>query len=46
MSTRKAKPAGQYFCKTKQDVEDLLANQSVIDLPGVSFLSSKQITSM
>lgn len=39
LSTKRAKPAGQYFCHTEQDVEDLLANTSVIDLPGVKYPS-------
>jgi DNA repair protein REV1 len=37
LSTKKAKPAGQYYCKTKQDIESLLASTSVIDLPGVKY---------
>lgn len=37
MSTKKAKPAGQYICKSIQDIEDLLDSQDVTDLPGVSF---------
>lgn len=39
MSTKKAKPAGQYFCNTKEDAQDLLAKQNIIDLPGVSLPS-------
>lgn len=38
LSTKKAKPAGQYICKSTQDIEDLLDSQDVTDLPGVSFL--------
>jgi len=36
MSTKKAKPAGQFICKSIRDVEELLNNQEVTDLPGVS----------
>lgn len=37
MSTRKAKPAGQYYCKTQDDIDSLLDGQSVNHLPGVTF---------
>jgi DNA repair protein REV1 len=37
MSTKKAKPAGQYICKSTQDIKDLLDTQNVTDLPGVRF---------
>jgi len=36
MSTKKAKPAGQFICKSIRDVEELLNGQNVTDLPGVS----------
>lgn len=35
LSTKKAKPAGQYYCK-ESDVESLLSETNVTDLPGVS----------
>lgn len=37
MSTKKAKPAGQYYCKTQDDIDDLLSGQSVTQLPGVKY---------
>jgi hypothetical protein len=36
MSTKKAKPAGQYFCNTKEEIDFMLSEANVIDLPGVS----------
>jgi DNA repair protein REV1 len=41
MSTRKAKPAGQYHCKTQDDIDSLLGSQSVTQLPGVMYSISK-----
>lgn len=35
MSTTKAKPAGQYYCKTQQDIDNMLADTEVMELPGV-----------
>ncbi|KAI8968052.1 hypothetical protein BDF20DRAFT_917275 [Mycotypha africana] len=43
MSTRKAKPAGQYMCKTDEDIEHLLDNQQVGDLPGVGFAIAEKL---
>ncbi|EPB91895.1 hypothetical protein HMPREF1544_01189 [Mucor circinelloides 1006PhL] len=37
MSTKKAKPAGQFICKSIRDVEELLNGQNVTDLPGVGY---------
>ncbi|KAL9545604.1 hypothetical protein MBANPS3_007072 [Mucor bainieri] len=37
MSTKKAKPAGQFICKSIRDVEELLNSQKVTDLPGVGY---------
>ncbi|EIE91140.1 hypothetical protein RO3G_15851 [Rhizopus delemar RA 99-880] len=34
MSTKRAKPSNQFYCKP-QDIEDLLSTQRIIDLPGV-----------
>lgn len=36
MSTTKAKPAGQYYCKTQQDIDTMLADTEVMELPGVN----------
>jgi hypothetical protein len=40
MSTKKAKPAGQYFCNTKEDIDSMLSYTSVMDLPGVTRILS------
>ncbi|OAD04595.1 hypothetical protein MUCCIDRAFT_140145 [Mucor lusitanicus CBS 277.49] len=37
MSTKKAKPAGQFICRSIRDVEELLNSQKVTDLPGVGY---------
>ncbi|CAO3621599.1 unnamed protein product [Mucor fragilis] len=37
MSTKKAKPAGQFICRSIRDVEELLNSQQVTDLPGVGY---------
>ena len=36
MSTKRAKPAGQFVCR---DIDQLLLDQHVIDLPGVCFVT-------
>ncbi|KAG2198709.1 hypothetical protein INT47_005394 [Mucor saturninus] len=42
LSTKKAKPAGQFYCK-EHDVEPLLAETSVTDLPGVGYAIAEKL---
>lgn len=46
MSTTKAKPAGQYYCKTQQDIEAMLADTEVMELPGVGHAIRNKLREM
>ncbi|CAO3658056.1 unnamed protein product [Rhizopus stolonifer] len=46
MSTKKAKPANNFYCKSKEDIEELLSSQRVIDLPGVGYAIEEKLANM
>ncbi|KAG1450364.1 hypothetical protein G6F56_008372 [Rhizopus delemar] len=46
MSTKKAKPANSFYCKSKEDIEELLSSQRVIDLPGVGYAIEEKLANM
>ncbi|KAI9306011.1 hypothetical protein BJ944DRAFT_248566 [Cunninghamella echinulata] len=41
LSTKKAKPCGQYYCKP-EEIDEFLSNQKVTDLPGVGYAMSSK----
>ncbi|KAG0809118.1 hypothetical protein G6F18_010523 [Rhizopus arrhizus] len=45
MSTKRAKPSNQFYCKP-QDIEDLLSTQRIIDLPGVGYAITEKLASL
>ncbi|KAI9251981.1 hypothetical protein BY458DRAFT_589924 [Sporodiniella umbellata] len=46
MSTKKAKPANHFYCKSSEDIEELLASQSVTDLPGVGHATEEKLVKL
>ncbi|KAI7904179.1 uncharacterized protein BX663DRAFT_504194 [Cokeromyces recurvatus] len=46
LATKRAKPAGYFICKTTQDMEELLSNQYVTDLPGVGYSIREKLKDM
>ncbi|RCI04793.1 deoxycytidyl transferase, partial [Rhizopus stolonifer] len=45
MSTRKAKPAGQFIC-TELNMDDVLLDQAITDLPGVGYATQEKLNEM
>ncbi|KAG2229942.1 hypothetical protein INT48_001208, partial [Thamnidium elegans] len=43
LSTKRAKPAGQFYCQTQDDIESLLENTSVSELPGVGYAITQKL---
>ncbi|KAI9345728.1 hypothetical protein BD770DRAFT_183450 [Pilaira anomala] len=46
LSTRKAKPAGQFHCQTQDEIESLLTDTSVSELPGVGYAITEKLNDM
>ncbi|GAA5812131.1 hypothetical protein MFLAVUS_005581 [Mucor flavus] len=43
LSTKRAKPAGQFYCQTQDDIESLLESTSVSELPGVGYVITQKL---
>jgi hypothetical protein len=46
MATRKAKPAGQFYCKSQDDIDIIFFNQAVDTLPGVGYSIRNKLNEM
>ncbi|KAI8980544.1 hypothetical protein BDB01DRAFT_234843 [Pilobolus umbonatus] len=46
MATKKAKPANQFYCQSEKEIESLLSDQSVKELPGVGYAIAEKLSRM